>query len=149
MADLEQSLTETCTMAIVMLAAFHPERLPGVPPSRVFALTDVASYNDAWNAVKQVMNNCISKYLAVNETVPESGGGMKFISQTGWSEFGTLHLHLQKSCGKAVANMGNVLQEIKVILVSSCGIQVQEQIRRYTVSTSQLTAFDRAPRRCN
>ena len=149
MADLEQSLTETCTMAIVMLAAFHPEGLPGVPPSRVFALTDVASYNDAWNAVKQVMNNCISKYLAVNETVPESGGGMNFISQTGWSGFGTLHLHLQKPCGKAVANMGNVLQDIKAILVSSCGIQVQEQIRRYTVSTSQLTAFDRAPRRCN
>ena len=149
MADLEQSLTETCTMAIVMLAAFHPEGLPGVPPSRVFAPTDVASYNDAWNAVKQVINNCISKYLAVNETVPESGGGMKFISQTGWSEFGTLHLHLQESCGKSVANMRNVVQDIKAISVSSCGIQGQEQIRRYMVSTSQLTAFDRTPRRCN
>ena len=79
-------------MAIVMLAAFYPEELPDVSPSRVFGLMDVASYNDAWNAVKQVMNNCISKYLATNETIKESGGGLNFRSQTGWSAFGTLDL---------------------------------------------------------
>ena len=90
MADLRCSLTGTCTMAIVMLVAFFPEELPGVPSSRVFSLMDVASYNDVWNAVRQVMDNCISKYLAINETTTESKGGVNFRSQTGWSAFGTL-----------------------------------------------------------
>ena len=75
-------------MAIVMLAAFHPEELPGVPSHRLFGLMDVASYQDVWNAVKQVKDNCISVYLAVNGTKSESGGGMNFRSQTGWSAIG-------------------------------------------------------------
>lgn len=92
MADLDLALTETCTMAIVMLATFHPEELPGVPPSRVFSLEDVASYHDAWDAVKQVKDNCISKYFATNETIEEDGEGVNFRSQTGWSAIGTPHL---------------------------------------------------------
>ena len=91
-ADLERSLTGTCTMAIVMLATFHPEELPGVPPAKLFGLADVASYNDAWNAARRVMDNCISKYLTTNETMQGSGGGMNFRSQTGWSPIGKLHL---------------------------------------------------------
>ena len=123
MADLRCSLTGTCTMAIVMLAAFLPEDLPGVPPSRVFSLMDVASYNDVWNAVKQVMNNCISKYLAINETIPEIKGGVKFTSQTGWSAFGTLHL--LKTFGESIADRGDAVQGAKVISVSSSGTRVQ------------------------
>lgn len=76
-------------MAIVMLAIFRPEELPGVPASRLFSLMDVASYSNVWNAVKQVKDQCISAYLAVNETMSESGGGMNFRSQTGWSAIGT------------------------------------------------------------
>lgn len=80
-------------MAIVMLAAFYPEELPGVPGSTLFALMDVASFNDAWKAVKQVMDKCISKYLLTNETtMQEGGGGMNYRSETGWSAIGTLHL---------------------------------------------------------
>lgn len=79
-------------MAIVMLATFHPEELPGVPPSRLFGLMDVASYSDAWREVKQVMDNCISKYLASSETMQEAGGGLNFRSGTGWSAFGMPHL---------------------------------------------------------
>ena len=110
-------------MAIVMLAAFLPEDLPGVPPSRVFSLMDVASYKDVWNAVKLVMNNCISKYLATNETIPESKGGVRFTSQTGWSAFGTLHL--LKTIGESIADRGNAVQGAKVMSVSSSGTQVQ------------------------
>lgn len=76
-------------MAIVMLAAFHPEELPGIPVSRLFGLTDVASYKDVWNAVKAVKEKCISVYLTVNGTMSESGGGLNFRSQTGWSAVGT------------------------------------------------------------
>lgn len=79
----------TCTMAIVMLVAFYPEELPGIPPSTVFSLMDVASYADVWNAVREVMDNCISRYLATNETMQESGGGINFLSQTGWSAIGS------------------------------------------------------------
>lgn len=79
-------------MAIVMLATFHPEELPGVPPAKLFGLADVASYNDAWKAARRVMDNCISKYLTTNETMQGSGGGMNFRSETGWSPIGTLHL---------------------------------------------------------
>ena len=75
-------------MAIVMLAAFHPEELPGVPASRLYSLMDVASYKDMWNAVKVVKDNCISVYLTVNGTMSESGGGLNFRSQTGWSAVG-------------------------------------------------------------
>lgn len=79
-------------MAIVMLASFQAEDLPGVPSSRQFTLTDVASYADVWSAVKQVMENCISKFLATNETIQESGSGLNFRSLTGWSAFGALRL---------------------------------------------------------
>ena len=79
-------------MAIVMLATFNPNELPGVQPSALFSLMDIASYNDVWNAVRQVLDNCISKYLAVNETMQESGRGTNFLSRTGWSPIGTLHL---------------------------------------------------------
>lgn len=92
MADSEYSLLGTCTMAIVMLATFSPEELPGVPPSQEFALMDIASYNDAWSAVKQVLDKCISKFLAANETMQKKQGGMNFRSGTGWSAFGTLFL---------------------------------------------------------
>ena len=78
-------------MAIVMLSAFDPMDLPGSQPSRMFGRTDMASYSDVWNAVKQVMNNCISEYLAVDKTTSKSGGGANFRSQTGWSAFGTLY----------------------------------------------------------
>lgn len=123
MADLGQPLTDTCTMAIVMLAAFYPGELPGVSPSRVFGLTDVASYDDAWNAVRQVMDNCISKYFATNQTIADSGGGMNFRSQTGWSAFGTLHL--VRTNGKSVTDMGNAVQEAKVRSGSFYGTQVR------------------------
>lgn len=113
-------------MAIVMLATFFPGELPGVPPSRVFGLMDVASYNDVWNAVKQVMNNCISKYLAFNETVQESNGRVNFRSQTGWSAFGTLH-HL-KTLGESIADRADAAQGAKVISASSYGIQIQASI---------------------
>ena len=76
-------------MAIVMLAAFHPEELPGVPAHRSYNSMDVASYSDVWNAAKQVKDNCISVYVAFNETMSESGGGINFRSQTGWSATGT------------------------------------------------------------
>lgn len=122
-ADLGQPSTDTCTMAIVMLAAFYPEELPGVPPSRVFSLMDVASYDDAWNAVRQVMNNCISKYFATNNTITESGGGMNFRSQTGWSAFGTLHL--VRTIGESDADTGNAVQEAKARLGSFYGTQVR------------------------
>lgn len=80
-------------MAIVMLATFSPEELPGVPPSQEFTLTDIALYNDAWSAVKQVLDKCISKFLAANETIMQKNqGGMNFRSGTGWSAFGTLFL---------------------------------------------------------
>ena len=110
-------------MAIVMLVAFFPEDLPGVPSSRVFSLTDVASYNDVWDAVKQVMNNCISKYLTINETIPESKGGVSFRSQTGWSAFGTLHL--LETFGEPIADRVDAVQGAKVISASSSGIHVQ------------------------
>ena len=77
-------------MAIVMLANFSPEELPGAPPSQVSTLTDTASYNDAWTAVKQVMDYCISKYLIANETTQKNEGEVNFRSDTGWSAFGTL-----------------------------------------------------------
>lgn len=92
MANLERFLTGTCTMAIVMLVTFYPEELPGIPPSRVFSLMDVASYTDVWNAGRQVMDNCISRYLATNETMQEIGGEKNFRSQTGWSAIGTPHI---------------------------------------------------------
>ena len=110
-------------MAIVMLVAFFPEELPGVPPSRVFDLTDVASYNDVWDAVRQVMDNCISKYLAINETIPESKGGLNFRSQTGWSAFGTLHL--LKTFGEPIAERADAVQGAKGISAASSGTQVQ------------------------
>ncbi|KAM0804324.1 hypothetical protein BDR22DRAFT_594467 [Usnea florida] len=75
-------------MAIVMLVAFFPEELPGVPASRVFPLVDVASFSDVWEAVKQVNDNCLSRYLTANETTHNSGG-LKFRSQTGWSAVGS------------------------------------------------------------
>ena len=77
-------------MAIIMLAAFYPEELPGVPPSKVFPLEDVASYDDVWKAVKQVKDNCISRYLTANET-RHSSGGLSYRSQTGWSAIGVLY----------------------------------------------------------
>lgn len=122
--ELGKPLTDTCTMAIVMLAAFSPEELPGVSPSRVFGLMDVASYNDAWNAVRQVMDNCISKFFATNKTVRESGGGMNFRSQTGWSAFGTLHL--VRTIAESVADTGNAVQEAKARLESFYGTQVRK-----------------------
>lgn len=76
-------------MAIVMLAAFHPEELPGVPRPMLFSLMDVASYKDVWNAVRIVKENCISVYLTVNGTMSEKGGRVNFRSQTGWSAVGT------------------------------------------------------------
>ena len=123
MAYLEGSLIDTCTMAVVMLASFHPEELPGVPASSLFALTEVASYADAWRAVKRVMDNCISKYLASNETTPESGGGMDFRSQTGWSAFGKPRV--AKTLSKWIADLRNVAQGVKGILVSSFGRQIR------------------------
>ena len=110
-------------MAIVMLASFHAEELPGVPSSRVFTLTDVASYADAWNAVRRVMDNCISKVLATNETVQESGGSLNFRSLTGWSAFGTLRL--PKSLSESTADAIVVLQGVKVTLVSSYGTRIR------------------------
>ena len=77
-------------MAIVMLAAFFPEELPGVPPSRVFPLEDVASFSEVWEAVKRVKDNCLSRYLTANETMRNSGG-LKFRSETGWSAVGVLY----------------------------------------------------------
>ena len=123
MADLRCSLTGTCTMAIVMLVAFFPEELPGVPPSSVFSLMDIASYNDVWNAVRQVMDNCISKYLGINETIPERKEGLNFRSQTGWSAFGTLHL--LETFGESIADRADAVQAAKVISASSYGTQVQ------------------------
>ena len=123
-ADLKRPLIGTCTMAIVMLAAFYPEQLPGVPPATMFGLTDVASYSDAWNAVKRVKNNCISEYLATNETIHESGGGMNFRSLTGWSATGTLHL--LRTLGESVADVKYVLQEAKALLVSFYGTQIRK-----------------------
>lgn len=87
-ADAEWFSSDTCTMAIIMLAAFHPGELPGVPAHKLYGLMDVASYSDVWNAVKQVKDNCISVYVAVNETMSESGEGINFRSQTGWSAIG-------------------------------------------------------------
>ena len=77
-------------MAVVMLAAFFPEDLPGVPPSTVFPLEDVASFNDVWEAAKRVKDNCLSRYLTANET-SFSSGELKFTSQTGWSAVGVLY----------------------------------------------------------
>ena len=77
-------------MAIVMLVAFFPEELPGVPPSRVFPLEDVASFSDVWKAAKQVKDNCLSRWLTANETMHNSGG-LNFRSQTGWSAVGVLY----------------------------------------------------------
>ncbi len=111
-------------MAIVMLAVFDPEELPGVHPSRLFSKMDVASYNDGWNAVRQVMDNCISKILAINKTMHENGSGVNFLSDTGWSPIGTLHL--PKPFGESVADANVVLQEAKALLASSYGIQVRK-----------------------
>lgn len=76
-------------MAIVMLAAFYPNEVPSIPSSKVFPREDVASYEDVWKAVKQVMDNCISRYLTASETRHDTGG-LKFRSQTGWSATGVL-----------------------------------------------------------
>ena len=92
MADLENSLVATCTMAIVMLASFFPGEIPGIPPSRVFTLMDIASYIDVWNAVKDIMDNCISKYFAFNETAQDGGGRIEFTGGSGWSAIGNMHL---------------------------------------------------------
>ena len=108
-------------MAIVMLVAFSPEDLPGIRPS--ISLTDVASYNDVWNAVRKVMDNCISKYLAINKTIPERKGGVTFRSQTGWHAFGTLHL--PKTFGEPIADRADAVQGAKVISASSYGTQAQ------------------------
>ena len=103
-ADLEHLPVGTCTMAIVMLSAFQPGELPGVPPSRAFSPMDVASYNDVWNAVRQVMDNCISEYLAIDKTTPKIRGAINFRSQTGWGAFGTLRL--SKLPSQFVADVG-------------------------------------------
>ena len=134
-------------MAIVMLAIFDPEELPGIHYSQLFSRMDVASYNDAWNAVRRVMDNCISKYLAINKTMHENGSGMNFLSDTGWSPIGTMHL--RKPFCESVADVNNVLQEAKALLVSSYGVQIRKQTAEYTQSTCQLTAFSRAPDRCS
>ena len=110
-------------MAIVMLVAFFPEELPGIRPSKVFSLTDVATYNDVWNAVRQVMDHCISKYLAINKTIPEGKGGLNFRSQTGWHAFGTLHI--LKTFGEPIADRVDAVQGAKVISASSYGTQAQ------------------------
>ena len=111
-------------MAIVMLAVFDPEELPGVHPSRLFSKMDVASYNDGWNAVRRVMDNCISKYLAINKTMHENGGGINFKSDTGWSQIGTLHL--PNAFGESLSDVNIFLQEAKALLVSSYGIQIRK-----------------------
>ncbi len=110
-------------MAIVMLAVFDPEELPGVHPSRLFSKMDVASYNDGWNAVRQVMDSCISK-IAINKTMHETGSGVNFLSDTGWSPIGTLHL--PNPFGESVADVNIVLQEAKALSVSSYGIQIRQ-----------------------
>lgn len=147
MANLERSLIGTCTMAIVMLVAFYPEELPGIPPSTVFSLMDVASYADVWNAVREVMDNCISRYLATNETMQESGGGINFLSQTGWSAIGTLHI--LKPFSQTFADVRNFMQEAKVLLVCSYGTQARQLTRGSTQSTCQLTASHRTTDRCS
>ena len=118
---MESSYKGTCTMAIVMLVAFYPEELPDVPPSTLFSLTDVASYSDAWNAVRQVKDNCLSRYLETNETVQESGGGVNFRSQTGWSAIGSQQA--PETFGETFADVQNYTQEVKALLVSSYGTQ--------------------------
>ncbi len=145
--DLKRYLIGTCTMAVVMLASFHPEELPGVPPSRVFTLTDVASYSDIWAGVKRVMDNCISEYVETNKTMQASGGGLNFRSQTGWSAIGTLRL--PKIFGESLADVEIALQGVKAILVSSYGTQIRKSIGEHILLNYQLTACNRATHRCS
>ncbi len=75
-------------MAIVMLASFDPEELPGIQPWRLFPLMDIGSYRDAWNAVRHVASNCISPFLTTNRTLMPEFGAPNFVSETGYSDFG-------------------------------------------------------------
>lgn len=78
-------------MAIVMLASFEPEDLPGIHPSQLFPLMDIGSYRDAWNAIRHVKSNCISPFYTTNRTLLISEpGALNFVSETGYSDFGML-----------------------------------------------------------
>ena len=93
-------------MAIVMLSNFYPGELPGEDPTTIYSIRDFATYHDVWNAVKQVKDNCISRYLAINQTMREPGGRVNFRSQTGWSAVGTMHRH--KIFNDSFADIENV-----------------------------------------
>ena len=89
-------------MAIVMLASFDPEELPGVHYSQLFPLMDIGSYREAWNAVRHVASNCISPFLTTNRTIVPELGAPNFISETGYSNFG-MSLPLVKSASFLIA----------------------------------------------
>ena len=91
-------------MAIVMLASFDPQDLPGVHPARLFPLMDTGSYREAWSAVRHVASNCISPFVveaaAGRRTVSEEEeeGKVGFVSETGYGSFGMVILFMD-CCG--------------------------------------------------
>ena len=73
-------------MAVVSLSFFNPEEVPGIPPWRLFPVSDQASYAQIWAAVRNVAYNCISEYLATGDKAQLSN--LKFVSDTGWDAVG-------------------------------------------------------------
>ena len=57
-------------MAAVMVTSFSPNDVPGLDLSRLYPLSDVASYQQMWIAAQSVLHRCLD------------------IRQTGWSAVG-------------------------------------------------------------
>lgn len=72
----------SCVMAIAMLSTFEPGQVPGLGIDLQRSRTDVATYEDIWNAVKGVLDTCIEKYC---EACPH---GFNFLSTVGWNYAG-------------------------------------------------------------
>lgn len=71
-------------MAIAMLSTFEPGQVPGLGVNLQRSRTDVAKYEDIWNAVRAVLDTCIEKYC---DACPH---GFNFLSSVGWNYAGTL-----------------------------------------------------------
>lgn len=82
----QSHISDSCTMAIASLSTFETEELPGVPEWRLFPKSDVSSYGKMFTAVRDIADNCLSKYLAADGS-PKPG--LQFVSQTGWEAVGT------------------------------------------------------------
>ena len=78
----------TCTMTIASLSNFFPYELPEISPLRVYPTSDIATYEDIWQAVKNVANNCISPFFAAGAAQSLESSSLQFVSDTGFGVTG-------------------------------------------------------------